>query len=83
MNAIWLTIVASSVVNVCTDSTDGFVHESPNDNETIAENAQTNSSFDMIFDTFFLYWNIHLNEVANDVWLFVLGELFSVDALNW
>lgn len=52
INAIWLTIVASSVVNVCTDSTDGLVHESPHDSETIAESAQINNSFDMIFDIF-------------------------------
>lgn len=44
--------MASSVVNVCTDSTDGLVHESPNDKETMAENAQINSSFDMVFDIF-------------------------------
>lgn len=48
MNAIWLTIVASCVVNDFTDSIDGLVHDKPIDNETIAENAQTNSNFDMI-----------------------------------
>lgn len=49
INAIWLTMVASSVVNDLADSTVGLVHESPNDNEIIAENAQTNSNFDIIF----------------------------------
>lgn len=53
MNAIWLTIVASSVVKVFTDSTVGLEHESPNDSEIIAENAQTNSNFDMILAKLF------------------------------
>lgn len=48
MNAIWLTIVASCVVNEFTDSTVGLVHDNPNENEIIAENAQTNNNFDMI-----------------------------------
>lgn len=55
MKAIWLTIVASCVVNDVTDSTVGPVHERPNENEIIAENAQTNNNFDMIF--VLIEWN--------------------------
>lgn len=47
MNAIWLTIVASCVVNDV-DSTVGLVQETANDNEIIAENAERNNNFDMM-----------------------------------
>lgn len=49
MKAIWLTIVASCVVNDFTDSTVGLVHVNPKDNEMMAANAQINNNFDMIF----------------------------------
>lgn len=48
MNAIWLTIVASCVVNEFTTSTVGLVHDAPNANEIIAENAHKNNDFDMM-----------------------------------
>lgn len=48
MNAISVIMVASCVVNVCTDSTDGLVHDRPKDSEIIAENAQINSNFDIV-----------------------------------
>lgn len=48
MKAIWLTMVASRVVNDETDSTVGLLHDDANETEIIAANAHTNNVFDMI-----------------------------------
>lgn len=62
------------MVNVCTDSTDGLVHESPNDSEIIAENAKINSDFDMV-----LIYKVHLNEVDNfDIYFSLLFVIFFI-----
>lgn len=65
MKAIWLTMVASCVVNDETDEISGLLHN-PHDSDTTAANAHTNNAFDIIL----IYW----------ICLYLIGEIWKTNS---